>query len=154
MAWKRGTKRFSTVELPITVAEKLGGEKWEKLLKFEYGKWPFLATALVIAILSFAAAFLHIEDSKGVVLEFKELIERTRWPCACRADFGGLGRLLCPASDSSGRQCQAQSIKCGSGFVRPGLASAVRLLPMIKETRTDRGGSCHGPRMNGHANGS
>ncbi len=74
MAWKRGTKRFSTVELPITVAEKLGGEKWEKLLKFEYGKWPFLATALVIAILSFAAAFLHIEDSKGVVLEFKEFM--------------------------------------------------------------------------------
>ena len=74
MAWVRKTKRFSAVELPITVAEKLDGDKWEKLLKFEYGKWPFLGLALAIVVLSFVAAFLHIDDSKGVVLEFKNFL--------------------------------------------------------------------------------
>ena len=74
MAWKRKITRFSSVEIPISVVENCDGDKWEKLLKFEYSKWPFLALALAIAVLSFAAAFFHIDDSRRVVLEFKEVL--------------------------------------------------------------------------------
>jgi hypothetical protein len=66
-------KRFSSAEVPISLGGD-GDDRFDKILRFEYNKWQFLVLALIFGILAFLSAMFHVDDAKGMVFDFKNLV--------------------------------------------------------------------------------
>lgn len=66
--WSKKQRRYKGLKLPGNMSD----DQFDRAIRLEYAKWPQLAAAAFFAVLAFLSALLHVDDAKGVYLEFSD----------------------------------------------------------------------------------